>query len=330
MASQAVKYKENTAVEATQKALDAWHVEPDVYGGYTASGPCPTCTHPTGQSLAPEVPSGRESAGIAPDPGTRTTRQFHCKCKLDHPGRPATVSSGCGRWWMAAVEPHGKGWRLSADVEVVAAQAAMELSSPASAELTSARTLAEKWLPGLAALYGLFAIAGAVVGKDTVKDLSDTARNWLIATLAVGALLAAFSIVLGYAAAFGWIRLGKGEDVSTDDKLIRWYKTKGRKAVTTVARRLWIAVAAALGSLACLIASLGIVWLGPPKKPATALVKVTYRQDGQPTAMASRCGVLTADPAPRHIALSVTDGPAAQTISLPAAWVEKIEPTKAC
>ncbi|MFJ8016712.1 hypothetical protein [Streptomyces sp. NPDC096339] len=231
---------------------------------------------------------------------------------------------------MAAVEPDGQGWRLSADVDPLVAQAALELESPVSAELTSARTLAEKWLPGLAALYGLFAIAGAVVGKDTVKDVSDDVRNWLFATLVAGALLAALSIVLGYAAAFGWLRISKGQDVSTDDKLIRWYETKGRKAVSTVAQRLWIAVGAALGSLACLIVSLGLVWLGPPKKPVTAPVTVTYRQNGQTTAKASLCGTIATDPPPQHIALRVTDGPVTQTISLPAAWVERIEPTKSC
>lgn len=231
---------------------------------------------------------------------------------------------------MAAVEPDGQGWRLSADVDPLVAQAALELASPVSVELTSARTLAEKWLPGLAALYGLFAIAGAVVGKDTVKDLSDEARNGLFAALTVGAFLAALSIVLGYAAAFGWLRIGKGQDVSTDDKLLRWYGTKGRKAVVSVARRLWIAVGAALGSLACLIVSLGLVWLGPPRKPVTAPVTVTYLQNGQTAAKASLCGTITADPTPQHIALRVTDGPATQTISLPAAWVEKIEPTKSC
>ncbi|WKV76513.1 hypothetical protein AW27_033660 (plasmid) [Streptomyces sp. PCS3-D2] len=146
----------------------------------------------------------------------------------------------------------------------------------------------------------------------------------------IGAFLAAVSIVVGYAAAFGWLRIGNGQDVSTDDKLVRWYGTKGRKAVLTVAKRLWIAVGAALGSLACLIVSPGLVWLGPPKKPVTAPVTVTYRQNGQTTAKASLCGTITAGPAPQRISLRVTDGPATQTISLPASWVEKIEPTKNC
>ncbi|WP_445270295.1 hypothetical protein [Streptomyces sp. DSM 41634] len=330
MASEPIEYKEDMAVQASQEVLNTWHAVPAPDGGFTTNGLCPACTHQTALALHPDAEYGAESAEAAPDPATRTTRLFRCHCHMEHPGRPATVLTGCGRRWTAAVEPDGQSWRLSADVDPLAAQAALELSSPVSAELTSARTLAEKWLPGLAALYGLFAIAGAVVGRETVKDLSDDARTWLFVTLVVGALLAAVSIVLGYGAAFGWLRIGKGQDVSTDDKLILWYRTKGRKAVITVARRLWIAVGAALGSLACLIVSLGLVWLGPPKKPATAPVTVTYRQNGQATAKASLCGTISADPPPQHISLRVTDGPATQTISLPASWVEKIEPTNNC
>ncbi|MEV8531464.1 hypothetical protein [Streptomyces sp. NPDC051211] len=261
---QAIAYQGDTTVLAGLEQLAAWTVQSTGRGGFAATGPCPACGHHTTELVSPEAPIGMESAGGAvPPPEKRTTRQFHCSCRVEHPGRPSAATAGCGRWWLAAIEPADGGWRLSAHIDPLVGRAAVELSAAAVAELSSARAVSERWLQGLAALYGLFAVAGTVVGKDVVADLAHGARVAVFVTLAAGTLLAAVSIVTGYRAAFGWLRVGKGEDVGTDDKLLAWYEARRKRAVTSIGPRLQTALLAALGSLTCLVATLGIVWLGP-------------------------------------------------------------------
>ncbi|MER5932517.1 hypothetical protein [Streptomyces sp. NPDC002054] len=267
MSSQAIAYQGDTPVAARQEQLDAWIVQSTGQGGYATEGPCPACGHRTAEAVSPQAPVEAESTADALPPERRTTRLFRCACPVDHPGRPPAATTGCGRWWLAAVEPRGDGWHLSAQVDPLVGRAAAELSAAAAVELSSARAVAEKWLPGLAALYGLFAIAGTVAGKDTVAGLTAGARVAVFVVFAVGTLLAALSIGAGYRAAFGWLRVGKGEDVGTDEKLLAWYQAKRNRAVGSIGSRLRTALVAALGSLVCLIVALGIVWLGPAGTP---------------------------------------------------------------
>ncbi|QES47175.1 hypothetical protein DEJ50_04280 [Streptomyces venezuelae] len=273
MSSQAIAYQGDTPVAARQDQLDAWIVQSTGQGGYATEGPCPACGHHTAQTVSPQAPIEAESTAEALPPERRTTRQFRCACPVEHPARPSAATTGCGRWWLAAVEPWGDGagpgagWRLSAQVDPLVGRAAAELSAAAAVELSSARAVAEKWLPGLAALYGLFAIAGTVAGKDAVAHLSTGARVAVFLVFAAGTLLAALSIAAGYRAAFGWLRVGKGDDVGTDEKLLAWYQAKRNQAVGSIGARLRTALLTALGSLVCLIVALGIVWLGPAGTP---------------------------------------------------------------
>jgi hypothetical protein len=324
-------YEENRGVVARQDQLAGWDIEFDPDSGLLATaGPCPACGHPTATEIRKDAPPGAAAATTASPPERRATRRFSCLCGEGHPGRPPAVSSGCGRWWLAAVERRDDGtWHLSADVGLLASQAALELHRAATTDLASARTTAEKWLPGLAGLYGLFAISGAVVGRDVVKDLAPAGRWILVAVLALGVTLAGVSILSGYRAAYGWLRPDQA-DVSTDDKLLTWYTTQRRNTIITSASSLRTAVIAACAALALLVVALAVVWVGPARKPAAATVKVAYREGGDPATTASACGTLATGGPAQVVRVKVADGAVTRTVSIPAAWIDRIETVNTC
>ena len=121
-------------------------------------GPCPECE----DTAANEIP--RRISALA----SRTVQQpqavtieMVCTCTAEHPGRPSGVTSGCGRSWLAVAAISANGTvslapAPPADTQVAAAAQALRAAGPK--QLADIRAAAEKWIGGVTALFGLFAL----------------------------------------------------------------------------------------------------------------------------------------------------------------------------
>ncbi|WP_431931444.1 hypothetical protein [Nonomuraea jabiensis] len=119
---------------------------------------------------------------------------------------------------------------------------------------------AEKWLGGITALFGLFSLTGVATGKDALLGLSQGHR-WLVATFMLTAVgTAVYAIVMGYLAAYDWVRLIRLDQ--NDGQLIRFEQNKSGYAART-AGRLQHAVYAALGALSAITVMMLLVWFLP-------------------------------------------------------------------
>src|ERR1039458_4938854 len=195
----------------------------------------------------------------------------NCNCSADHPGRPKDAAQGCGAWWQITMVRQSDGtWRVEpGDPEMAAAATALAKEITAG-ELKSVRAAAEKWIAGVAAIYGLFSLAAALVAKTTVATLPTPALA-AVAGLAIVSLIGALvSILASYSAAYGWPTL---TDIEYDTGLLKWFAHQQNRLPKAV-RRLHQAVYCAVASLAALAIAFGIVWLFPPASPA--LVTVTF------------------------------------------------------
>jgi hypothetical protein len=185
------------------------------------------------------------------------------------------------------------------------------------------RATAEKWIAGVAALYGLFSLSGAVVAKDSITALS-TLPKWIVGVLALGALIAAIvSIFSSYRAAYGWPTL---TDIETDTGLLRWYAHQQKRLPEAVAL-LHRSVMAAIATLILLAGALGVIWLWPTSP--VSLVSVTYNLQGNVDNEVSVCGQLT-DLDASEVSLTIAAGPSAGTDTLPVAWIVSTTPVSSC
>ena len=319
-----VVYQGDLRVTITQEQLSHWEVEGEQGASdLTAYGPCPVCEHDCIVQLPLEIVPDAAAAVDAPSP-ERATRKFPCTCTSRHPRRPAKVVGGCGRWFLAAVEPGDGGWRLSVntDESVLAALTAME--EAVSNEVSRVRTSAEKWLPGIAALYGLFGLAGVVVGKDTIGSLQRDGK-WLVAILVlVGLGCTVAAIWFGYKAAFGWPTV---VGVDTDAKLKDWY-AKRREAVLKAPGLLRISVGAAVAALTCLLLAVFVIWFWPAAQPPIPKIAVTY-QPANTSGTATTCGELQTLTG-TALTLSVSSASGTRPQTFPLAEIQKIKPVAKC
>jgi hypothetical protein len=121
------------------------------------------------------------------------------------------------------------------------------------------RTAVEKWLPGLAALYGLFGLAGVVTARSNIVKLG-VGEKWAVAAFALIGLGATIvSITCGYRAAYGWPRTVK---VMTNEQLQVWYEKKNSRAGKTIALFRTALVWALIALIALLLAA-GTLWVWP-------------------------------------------------------------------
>jgi hypothetical protein len=138
--------------------------------------------------------------------------------------------------------------------------AAEALNDAAASQLTEVRSAVEKWLPGLAALYGLFGLAGVVSGRGIAAKLP-TGEKWVVAAFALAGLGATIvSIICGYRAAYGWPRM---VGVMTNDQLQAWYEERNSRAGKTVGL-FRTALVWALAALIALLLAAGTLWVWPP------------------------------------------------------------------
>jgi hypothetical protein len=258
-------------------------------------------------------------------PEKRMTRPFVCTCEASHKGRPDDVTAGCGRWWLASVvKADDDSYKLVPAVDDSLVFAAKALDDAATGEVAAVRTSAEKWLPGVAAIYGLFGLASLVIGKDSLEKIPVEGRQAIWVLVALGLIVTAAAIYFGYRAAFGWFSV---QDVHDDVKLAAWYRAR-RNAITQAPAHLRTALGLAGVSVAILFIAVSILWFVPPKSPPSPIGEVTYREDG--TALPSTvCGPFKSGTG-RAIVVQSTIGSATQPVTIDLDWVDSITPKDKC
>ena len=262
-------------VDAAQ--LAPWHgsASADVL---TLDGPCPACEDPT-ENQIPRRLSALERVG-RPTPQPLSI-QLACNCTEDHPGRPADVSSGCGRTWFAVAVVADDGAVTlappSAATDPTLEAAAQALIAAGPKQLQDVRSAAEKWIGGMTALFGIFGVASVVSARATMTDLAAGWQALIGIAAAVSVGLAGLAVFWIYRAACGW---PVTYPVSNDEELRAWY-TKQQAAPRVQATFLRDGVRAAGGALIMLVITVGLLWYAPAQSPTVSLVQVTLNDGSQ-------------------------------------------------
>jgi len=307
-------------VEARAEVLSRWQVSPSRQAPTGAEGPCPRCGHPMKAPITTQITiSETELAAPAepPDPARTLTVYFVCACGEAHAGRKEADTGGCGAFWLADLVKRDDGFYiLTPTADRSFAQAAIDLHAAAKTQNANVQKSAEKWLGGIAALFGLFSLAGIFSSGSAVAAL-DNAGKWaagVVAALAV--LTAGFAVVLGYLAAYGWPITS---EVANNLQLKAW-KDKRDEYAPKAGKRLRSAVKSAAASLSFIVATVGIIWFGP-RATSTPTLELTTKDGG------SACGSLVSWSPDGRIQLKNGEG---DVFTIRACTVAKVTITESC
>jgi hypothetical protein len=200
---------------------------------------------------------------------------------VDHPGRPAGVTTGCGRTWFAVAAAAADGTVSLAPVpappDPALAAAAQALRAAGPQQLADIRNAAEKWIGGVTALFGLFGLAGVLTTRSTLTSLAAGWQAVIAITAAVAAGLAGLAVYRIYRAAYGW---PVTYPVNTNQELLAWYDTQGA-APRIQAGYLRDGVRAAGGALLALVVTAGFLLFAPAQTPTVPFVQVTLTDGSQ-------------------------------------------------
>ena len=248
---------------------------------------------------------------------------FNCNCEVPHPGRPPDRGSGCGACWVGqpTYDNNSGEYSLQAvtDQRLVAAAVRVDEAKASPEEI---RSLAEKWIPCIAAVSGTLGLATVVVAADSAKRLDQCWQITALVLVAFAILTAAAATVLVYRAAFGWpkkIDLRNEQDVLDEARRLAEIPTK-------FVNRMWWAIILSALSLLALLGALGIFWIQPAP---TLSVRVTYADSGNGNAEATVCGRFLGVGA-GNLRLSVTDAPRTAIQPIPLPDVTKVEQVSTC
>jgi hypothetical protein len=262
-------------------------------------GKCPVCLHDSPVTVHEEFTAleGKTVAG-----SQELAISMTCACDELHRRRPAKVEKGCGRRWSCTSTTDDKNQvtltELS-DPQLVAAAEA--LLAAGTAQLADVRSLAQKWMGGVTALFSLFSLAGITFTRSTVTGLG-TGWQVLIAIFALAAaVLAALAVYLSYRAAYGWPIT---HVISDNDQLRDWFAA--RQAAPRVQTELMkLGMLAAAGALGALLVTVGLLWFAPQPAPTGPLVRATLSNKSQV------CGTLLPSAQPEEpIVRRASDGTA--------------------
>jgi hypothetical protein len=264
--------------------------------GLKAAGPCPRCTDDVNADIYVGNTAVISMAGANED-AFDVPNTFRCNCDETHRGRPRG-REGCGARWYARVQFAGSGSTTFTPEDDAAVQQATEIVAAAVHDSRSGvRAAAEKWIPGIAAISGLFGLASIVTAKDSIDALTLTTRVVAFVLIGASVILAAVASVLGYAAAFGWPTTLTLNSPDAVRRAADWIAASTQRT----ARRLRFAVAAGVVSLLLLLTALGLIWVHP-REPDR--VTVTVGPDGREQ---TACGELVSVQ-DWMLTLKITDG----------------------
>ncbi|WP_412540672.1 hypothetical protein R8Z50_33550 [Longispora sp. K20-0274] len=178
------------------------------------------------------------------------------------------------------------------------------------------RKVAALWIPGLTAVLGLFGLAGALIGKDTVTALPVWARIAVGALAGLAVLLAAGALFGAYGAAYGWPRA-----IQSPEALLAWYRARDEEPGRIVAG-FQRAVLATVGALLAMVAGVGLLWFVPPAEQGGTQIRVTR------TDQSDVCGTMLASVNPTSIRVRrASDG---RVVSVPVAKIAGMNPAPKC
>jgi hypothetical protein len=198
------------------------------------------------------------------------------------------------------------------------ATAAEELQAAGTAQLADVRSLAQKWMGGVTALFGLFSLAGIIFTRSTVTGLG-TGWQVLIALFAfIAVVLAAGAVYLSYRAAYGW---PVTEVIYDNDQLRDWHAAQ-QAAPRVQAGLMKQGVLAAAGALGALVVTVMLLWFAPQAVPSGPLVQATLSDGSQV------CGTLLPSTSPgTPIVRRASDGMA---ISIPVRSLMSLTAVSSC
>jgi hypothetical protein len=280
--------------------LAAWTVQAEAGRPVSVRGECPHCAHPS----QVDIPTVIVSAGIvageqqAPPPATTLTRQVHCACTEAHQ-RPAGITAGCGRWWLATlVRRPDASWVMTPAADDSLLSTAQALDVALAHQRDDVTAAAQKWLAGVTALYGIFGLTGVAVGKDALSGLASWVTVLVGLAVLSGVVAAAAATIWAYQAAYGWPRI----DALADDDQQRAWKVRHDAYSATAATALRRAVLAAGGALGALLLATGLIWFGARATPPAPVVTVTGLD------ASSTCGTLLSSDSGSSIRVRREDG----------------------
>jgi hypothetical protein len=268
------------------------------------SGPCPMCAHDAPQ-LVPLKVTALEAYVVQAGPETLAVT-LTCTCSAEHAGQPGTRNAGCGRSWQAvaiveaglvtlgSIEASGPVGISPADAacQAAIAVATRAVQEAATSQLATVTDAAQKWIAGVAAVFGLFSLAGVTLTRTAVTALT---APWQVAVALLGLAsiaLAGCSVYLMYRAAYGW---PVTVDVGNAGSLLAWYDDQ-QKQPARRADRMRMGVHLAAGSLVAVVATAGVLWFGPQQEAASGNTQATL------TSGTIVCGALLAQ-APDGVAV---------------------------
>ncbi len=306
--------------EIDTSSLASWQGEEQTDGILTLSGACPRC----GARITSEVSGSAVivTAAAEGEPAFDAATFFQCGCSEPHAGRPPNKSRGCGAYWVARPKKNDSGhrYRLEAVTQPDLVKAATLIAEEgASGERAGLRALAEKWIPGIAAIIGILGLASVVVAKDSVEGLSQGWRGAAFGLVAVAVLAAAGATAFVYRAAFGW---PKDMPLETDAQVLAAAR-EIRARNSKIAGKIRAAVGLSFASLIALLMALAIFWLQPDSERP---IEVTYTNNGDDVTV---CGKLSSvdDGA---LLLKITDGAKTTTERIGLATVTDLKQTAKC
>ena len=279
-------------------------------GPWFVSGPCPVCLHPLLNRVGGTVMGipGLQHAA-APSEDMNVVRVLvECNCGEVHPDREAE-SLGCGAFgyivasWPTSVEADADQGTHDAARTIARATFRQE---PAQLEdrnwtrmanelprtaLPGIRSSATKWAGSIAAIVGVFTVAGLVTGRDDISDLTRSFQWAVISILVLGLGATLTAMVYANSAATGRPQLIP----LTGEGLRRATLREGDRAAGQLRSSQTLTV---VGAVFVVMAVL-VLWMGTEKGPDPSNLVQIEQPGVEPI-----CGTLKSD-GPRAVVIRI-------------------------
>jgi hypothetical protein len=316
---------EDGPAELKDDSLQEWEGQA-TSGILELHGPCPRChhtftfpVHSTGITVT--ATAAADSSGDQAKATFNAATLIKCLCGEPHAHPPKMSVRGCGAYWVARPKKDqaANKYTLEPVKEPKLIAAATLVAKEGATAAAGLKTLAEKWIPGIAAIISVLGLSGLVISKDAIQGLSQEWRGGAFALVAVAVIAAVVATVWVYRAAFGWpteIPLGTDDEVlAAAEKL-----SKNNSAIVT---RLRGAVSSSVVAVTALLLALAIFWLQPD---STRPTEVTYTGD---TGEASVCGKL-GKVSNGELQIKIEDGSTSSTKKVELSTVTALEQVDSC